>query len=52
MPIIGNILTGGEGVVAANYTVKGTVKEPKYFVNPLSILTPGIFKEFWKIFEN
>ena len=53
IPILGDILTGieGGGVLAASYSVKGTVKEPKYFVNPLSILTPGIFKEFWKIFD-
>ena len=53
IPIVGDIITGidGGGVIAANYTVKGTIKKPKYFVNPLSILTPGIFKDFWKIFN-
>ena len=53
IPILGAIMTGieGGGVVAANYSVKGSIKDPKYFVNPLSVLTPGIFKEFWKIFE-
>ena len=53
IPIIGKILTGeeGESAVAANYNVVGKIKEPKYSVNPLSIFTPGIFKEFWKIFE-
>lgn len=53
IPILGAIMTGieGGGVVAANYSVKGKIKDPKYFVNPLSVLTPGIFKEFWKIFE-
>tara|TARA_B100000029_G_scaffold431733_1_gene443481 strand:- start:1567 stop:2322 length:756 start_codon:yes stop_codon:yes gene_type:complete len=54
IPIIGAIVTGieGGGVLAANYSVKGTVKDPKYFVNPLSVLTPGVFKDFWKIFQN
>ena len=54
IPIIGTIVTGieGGGVFAANYSVKGTVKDPKYFVNPLSVLTPGLFKDFWKIFQN
>ena len=53
IPLLGTILTGleGGGVVAANYNVTGAIKDPKYFVNPLSVLTPGIFKEFWKIFE-
>ena len=54
IPIFGDILTGSDGtgsVVAANYSVTGTIKKPKYFVNPLSVLTPGIFKDFWKIFD-
>ena len=53
IPLFGTLLTGieGGGVVAANYSVKGTVEDPKYFVNPLSMLTPGIFKEFWNVFE-
>ena len=53
IPLFGTILTGieGGGVIAANYSVKGTVENPKYFVNPLSMLTPGIFKQFWSIFE-
>ena len=37
IPLLGTILTGleGGGVVAANYSVKGTVAEPRYFVNPI-----------------
>ena len=53
IPLFGTLLTGieGGGVIAANYSVKGMVDDPKYFVNPLSMLTPGIFKEFWSVFE-
>ena len=53
IPILGAIMTGieGGGVLAANYSVTGNIKDPNYFVNPLSILTPGVFKEFWKIFD-
>ena len=53
IPILGTLLTGieGGGVIAADYSIKGTVENPKYFANPLSILTPGIFKEFWNVFE-
>jgi hypothetical protein len=50
VPIIGQILTGGEGkgVFAANYTVKDTLDDPKVSVNPLSILTPGFLREIFE----
>lgn len=46
LPIIGDILTGGEGkgVFAGNYNVKGTYDNPDVNVNPLSILTPGFLR--------
>jgi hypothetical protein len=45
IPLVGDILTGGTGaVVAATYSVKGETKKPTVFVNPLSILTPGILR--------
>ncbi len=45
-PIIGDILVGkkGEGLVALAYTVSGETASPSVFVNPLSALTPGIFR--------
>lgn len=45
-PVIGDILVGrdGEGVVALSYTVRGKADSPVVIVNPLSILTPGIFR--------
>lgn len=45
-PIIGDILVGkkGEGVVAFSYTVGGNIANPTVVVNPLSALTPGIFR--------
>lgn len=43
IPIVGDILTGGSGgVFAATYSIKGTSDAPEVFVNPLSVLTPGI----------
>jgi hypothetical protein len=51
IPLIGDILTGGTGaVVAATYSVKGEAKAPQVFVNPLSVLTPGILRRI--LFEN
>lgn len=46
---IGAILTRrGEGLFGFNYTLKGTADEPKIGVNPLSILTPGMFREIFR----
>ncbi len=38
----------GEGLFGFNYTIKGTAKEPSVSVNPLSILTPGMFREIFR----
>jgi len=37
----------GEGLFGFNYTLKGPVDDPKVAVNPLSILTPGLFREIF-----
>ena len=39
----------GEGLFGFNYTMKGTVEAPKVLVNPLSILTPGLFREIFRV---
>jgi hypothetical protein len=54
IPIIGSLLSGGEkdgGVFAANYTMTGSVKEPKISTNPLSVLAPGFLRSLFKIFD-
>lgn len=38
----------GEGLFGFNYKIKGTAKEPSVSVNPLSILTPGMFREIFR----
>ena len=38
----------GEGLVGVNYTLKGPIGSPRVAVNPLSILTPGIFRELFR----
>jgi hypothetical protein len=46
---IGSIFTRkGEGLFGFNYTIKGTAKQPDVSVNPLSILTPGMFREIFR----
>jgi hypothetical protein len=53
LPVIGDIFTGGEkggGVFAANYAMSGPAGDPKVTVNPLSALTPGIFRNVFEIF--
>jgi len=51
VPIIGTLLTaGGEGILAATYTIKGPKDSPTVFVNPLSVLAPGILRKMF--FQN
>jgi len=53
IPLIGNILIGGEGegVFAVNYKVEGSREDPKVSVNPLSALAPGFLRKFFDVFE-
>lgn len=44
IPLVGEILTGGSGLFAATYSIKGPSDEPQITVNPLSVLTPGILR--------
>ncbi len=50
IPLLGEILTGGnkEGVLGITYAMRGTISKPKYQMNPLSFLAPGILR---KLFE-
>jgi hypothetical protein len=50
LPLVGNVLVSkqGEGIIGMTYEASGSLDEPKISVNPLSILTPGIFR---RIFE-
>ena len=46
---IGEIFTRrGEGVIGFNFTVTGSSDNPKISVNPLSALTPSIFRELFR----
>ena len=53
IPVLGEIFTGGakgSGVFAVNYSMNGPADEPNVTVNPLSALTPGIFRNVFDIF--
>ncbi|GKY87677.1 AsmA-like C-terminal region-containing protein [Sinisalibacter aestuarii] len=47
---IGRIFSAreGEGLVGFNFTLKGPFSEPAVEINPLSILTPGAFREIFR----
>lgn len=38
----------GEGLIGFNFTIKGRVDEPRVGVNPLSALTPGLFRDIFR----
>jgi hypothetical protein len=50
IPLLGDLLISkpGEGIIGMTYSVSGNADEPKVSVNPLSMVTPGIFR---RIFE-
>lgn len=49
IPILGKIFTAneGEGLIAAQYSVKGKYPDVDVSVNPLSALTPGFLRKIW-----
>lgn len=54
IPILGRLLTGGEGsgVFAATYRMTGKLDDPDVSVNPLATLTPGFLRGLFGIFES
>ncbi|MDD9982678.1 MAG: AsmA-like C-terminal domain-containing protein [Gammaproteobacteria bacterium] len=53
IPILGELLTGGEGegLFAATYRIGGTTSEPDISVNPLSVLAPGFLRKLFSTGE-
>ena len=46
---IGAFLTRrGEGLIGFNFTLRGATANPKAAVNPLSLFTPGMFREIFR----
>jgi len=38
----------GEGLFGFNFRIRGSSSSPKVTVNPLSILTPGLFRDIFR----
>ncbi len=53
IPILGTILTDNQkrNALAASYSLSGTSEDPKVALNPLSALTPGIFRRIFDLFS-
>lgn len=51
IPLLGQILSGprGEGLFGITFAISGPMARPEVIVNPLSIATPGIFRELMQI---
>ena len=49
IPILGRVLVGrqGEGVVGITFAIKGKLDDPNVLVNPISVMTPGIFRQIF-----
>ncbi len=46
---VGSVLTRrGEGLIGFNFNLRGPVSNPRVLVNPLSALTPGMFREIFR----
>ncbi|SMF40947.1 Uncharacterized conserved protein YhdP, contains DUF3971 and AsmA2 domains [Tistlia consotensis] len=51
IPILGKLLTGGEGegILGVTYRVSGRIDDPDVSVNPLSILAPGFLRGLFSV---
>ncbi|WP_108680859.1 AsmA-like C-terminal domain-containing protein [Methyloceanibacter sp. wino2] len=49
VPVLGRVLVGrqGEGVVGITFAIKGKLDDPTVLVNPMSVMTPGIFRQIF-----
>lgn len=54
IPVLGSLLTGGkrEGILGITYAMGGTITTPKYQLNPLSFLAPGILRKLFEYEQN
>ena len=52
VPLFGEVFSGGEkggGLFAAEYSMVGPMDDPEINTNPLTALTPGIFRKIFQI---
>ncbi len=50
VPILGLVLGNGRdrGLIGITYKLQGPLKQPQIFVNPISIIAPGIFRSIFE----
>jgi uncharacterized protein YhdP len=49
IPLVGGILTGSQdGVLVADFKIKGPSTNPGVSANPLSLVTPGLLKDIFR----
>jgi len=50
VPVLSQLLSGGEGegILAMTFTVTGSLDDPAFAVNPLSLLTPGFLRNLFE----
>ena len=53
VPGIGILFSGekGGGLFAAPFAIRGKIEQPSFTVNPLGVLTPGVLRHIFRIFE-
>ena len=53
LPGIGILFKGEKhgGLFAAPYAIRGEIEKPSFSVNPLGVLTPGVFRNIFQIFD-
>ncbi len=53
IPVVGMLLAGGEheGIFGVNFRITGALSAPTLTINPLSGVTPGIFRKLFGAFD-
>lgn len=51
IPGLGQLLAGpkGEGILGMTFAVQGPMANPEFFIHPLSVVAPGIFREMFQL---
>jgi hypothetical protein len=50
IPIVGDVLTGSQdGLMVADFKIRGKYHDPDITVNPLSVVTPGLLKDVFGV---
>lgn len=50
IPLVGSVLAGKDGTVfATNYSIEGSLQDPKISINPLSVFSPNSVKDLFSL---